>query len=59
MYKYKKEIENLISSVKKVESDYFKNQKDIKVNDNIPIYLQNKIDKMNKEKISKKFKNNL
>ena len=59
MYKYKKEIENLISSVKKVESDYFKNQKDIKVNDNIPIYLQNKIDKINKEKISKKFKNNL
>ena len=41
MYKYKKEIENLISSVKKSDNDYFKIQKDIKINENNVIILQN------------------
>ena len=50
MYKYKKEIENLISSIKKSDSEYFKKDKDIKVNDNNPIYLQNKIDRLYKER---------
>tara|TARA_B100001094_G_C17587778_1_gene510463 strand:+ start:377 stop:544 length:168 start_codon:yes stop_codon:yes gene_type:complete len=53
MYKYKKEIESLISKVKIEKSDYFKNQKEVKVNENIPIYLQNKIDRINKERNNK------
>ena len=50
MYKYKKEIENLINSVKIEESKYFKDQKNIKVNDNSVLILQKKIDKINKTK---------
>ena len=53
MYKYKKEIENLISSVKKSDNDYFKVQKDIKINENNVIILQNKINKLNKERNKK------
>lgn len=53
MYKYKKEIENLINSVKKEENNYFKNQKDIKINENNVIILQKKIEKINREKLQK------
>ena len=53
MYKYKKEIENLISSVKKSDNDYFKMQKDIKINENNVIILQNKINKLNRERNKK------
>ena len=56
MYKYKKEIENLISSVKTEDSEYFKNQKNIKINDNSVIILQKKIDKINRNKINLKGK---
>ena len=45
MFKYKNEIEKLISLVKK-ENEYFKNQKDIKVNEKSIIILENKMKKM-------------
>jgi len=56
MYKYKKEIENLINSVKIEENNYFKDQKNIKVNDNSVLILQKKIDKINRNKINLKGK---
>ena len=56
MYKYKKEIENLIYSVKKPDNNYFKSQKNIKVNENNATMLQNKLDKINRDKQLKKNK---
>ena len=50
MYKYKKEIENLIKMVKKEDNTFFKNQKDIKINENSVNILENKIKKMNKNR---------
>ena len=50
MYKYKKEIENLINSVKIDNNEYFKDQKDIKINENSVLILQKKIDKINRQK---------
>lgn len=49
MYKYKKEIEELINIVKK-DNDYFKKQKDIKINELSIISLENKMKKIQKLK---------
>ena len=53
MYKYKKEIENLISSVRKSDNDYFKLKKEIKINENNILILKNKINKLNRERNKK------
>ena len=49
MYKYNKEINKLVNTYK-YNNNYFKNQKDLKINDKYINVLENQIKKLNKKK---------